>query len=61
MRVLARSRSERRVVLVDPDRHAELGPRPLGEADVVEVRMGEQNGAHLVEPPPDRADRLGQG
>src|ERR687893_151653 len=32
---------ERRVVLVDPDRDAELRPRPLGEAYVVEVGVRE--------------------
>ena len=38
---------ERRVVLVHVDGDPQLGPRPLGEADVVEVGVGEDEGADL--------------
>jgi hypothetical protein len=48
MSVLLRMARERRVVLVAEDRHRQSGPRPLREADVVEMRMGEH----------DRVDRL---
>ena len=50
---------ERDVVLVDVDRHAQLAAGALGEPDVVEVGVGEDDGAHLAEPVADRLEQRG--
>jgi hypothetical protein len=39
---------QRHVVLVHIDGHPELGSRALGEAEVVEVPVGEHDGLHVV-------------
>jgi hypothetical protein len=52
---------ERRIRLVHVDRHAELPAGALGEADVVEVRVREDDGLDVVGPPAERAERVVQG
>jgi hypothetical protein len=47
-----RPAGEQHVVHVHPDRHAELLPRALGEADVVEVPVREDDRLHVVGPAP---------
>ena len=60
-RVGARVPRQLGVALVDADRHPELGPRPLGEADVVEVRVREHHGLHVPGRAPERAERAREG
>jgi hypothetical protein len=52
---------QRRVVLVDPHRDAELRPRPLGEAYVVEVGVREHERLDVAGRAADRGQGLQQG
>jgi hypothetical protein len=58
MAVLERVPGERHVVLVHVDGHVELAAGALGEADVVEVSMGEHDRGDVARAPAEGAQGL---
>lgn len=60
MGVLARIVGERNIVFVYPDRHTEFGTGALGEAEMIEVGVGEHYRLDVREPASEASNSLDQ-